>query len=97
MPFAESSNWPELLSSENEEVDETDQGDEDNQYNPPDNNNQYNPPGPDILDPTGYWRWNIEFQQWIPTQPALQPDDVEQGVDDGVDDDDPFIATVQKM
>ena len=73
---------------ENEEVDETDQGDEDNQYNPP---------GPDILDPTGYWRWNIEFQQWIPTQPALQPDDVEQGLDDGVHDDDPFIATVQKM
>ena len=71
---------------ENEEVDETDQGDEDNQYNPP---------GQDILDPTGYWRWNIEFQQWIPTQPALQPDDVEQGVDDGVDNDDPFIATVQ--
>ena len=58
---------------------------------------RYNPPGPDILDPTGYWRWNIEFQQWIPTQPALQPDDVEQGVDDGVDDDDPFIATVLMM
>ena len=32
---------------ENEEVDETDQGDEDNHYNPP---------GQDILDPTGYWR-----------------------------------------
>ena len=91
---------------ENEEVDEADQRDEDNQYDPPDNenqynppdyDNQYNPPGPDILDPTGNWRWNNEFQQWIPTQPAAQPDAVEQdlGVDGGVDDGDPFIATVQ--
>ena len=49
-----------------------------------------------MLDPTGYWRWNIEFQQWIPNQLAVQPDALEQdlGVDGGVDDD-PFIATVQ--
>ena len=68
--------------------------------NPLENNNQYNP-GPEILDPTGYWRWNVEVQQWIPAQPAPQPDAVlneqDQGVDEGVDDDgdNPFLATVR--
>ena len=87
---------------ENEEVDDAEWGDEDNQYNLPDNNNQNNP-WPDIFDPTGYWRWNVEVQQWISAQPAPQPDAVlneqDQGVDDGVDDDgeNPFLATVRTL
>ena len=39
---------------ENEEVDEADQRDEDNQYDPPDNENKNIAPGPDMLDPFGY-------------------------------------------
>ena len=65
--------------------------------NPLENNNQYNP-GPEILDPTGYWRWNVEVQQWIPAQPAPQPDAVlNEPVHEGVDDDNPFLATVRSF
>ena len=59
------------VAAHNEEhlEDEADQGDEAD-------NNQYNPPD-EILDPTGYWRWNVESQQWIPneerTEPILDP------------------------
>ena len=46
-------------------------------------NDQYIPPQP-ILDPTGYWRWNVETQQWIPTQEITEPTN---------DEMDPFIDT----